>query len=170
VDTSVVTETPSPRLASFWQRRVVAPVVDQLQQGITPRRIAMAITLGALLGIFPVLGTTTMLCAFAAYIFRLNQPIIQAINFLVYPLQLALLIPLYRAGEHLLGRPPMPLQIQILVERFHMDTARFFADFGMIALGGVLVWAIAAPFLGAAIFAAVLPALRGLASRLRRDE
>ena len=40
---------------------------------------------------------------------RLNQPLIQAVNFLAYPLQLALLIPFLRAGEWLFGAPHTPL-------------------------------------------------------------
>src|SRR5258706_253132 len=93
----------SASIASFWQRRVVIPILNQLKQGITPEKIALTIALGALLSVFPILGATTLLCSLAAFALRLNQPIIQVINYLAYPLQIALLIPFYRAGERLLG-------------------------------------------------------------------
>ena len=90
--------------ASWWQRRVVAPIVQQLRQGITPQKIALTLALGGVLGIFPILGATTLLCGIAGVWLRLNQPIIQLVNYLVYPLQIALLIPFYRAGFPIFDR------------------------------------------------------------------
>ena len=51
---------------SFWRRRVVEPIAGQLKQGITPEKIALTIALGMALGIFPILGSTMLLCALAA--------------------------------------------------------------------------------------------------------
>jgi len=152
---------------SFWQRRVLTPIVNQLKQGITPEKIALTLALGVLLSIFPIIGATTILCGLAAFALRLNQPIIQLINYLAYPVQLALLIPFYRAGEHLLGLPLVPLNIPLLLAHFRADTGQFFKDFGLIAVGGILVWLVVTPFLTAAIYFAVRPFLRALATRIR---
>jgi len=151
---------------SFWRRRIVAPIVGQLVQGVTPQKIALTIALGLVLGIFPILGSTTALCALAGIFLRLNQPIIQLVNYLGYPLQLALLIPFYRAGEHLLGREPIPLSIPLLFDRFAADFWQFLRDFGMIAVGGILVWLIAAPCAAAVIYLGVLAPLKGAALRM----
>src|SRR5437868_2134446 len=105
--------------ASFWQRRVVALILAQLRQGITPEKIALTIALGTALGIFPILGSSTVLCAITAIRLRLNQPIIQLVNYLVYPLQLVLLLPFYRSGESLFRQPHVPIfSVSELVERF----------------------------------------------------
>jgi uncharacterized protein (DUF2062 family) len=64
---------------------IFLPIVDLLRQGITPEKIALSIALGAVLGIFPVLGSTTILCAAAAFVLRLNLSAIQIVNFLIYP-------------------------------------------------------------------------------------
>src|SRR5256885_328582 len=69
-------------------RRIIAPILAQLRQGITPEKIALTLALGAALGIFPILGASTLLCAIAGIWLRLNQPVIQLTNYLVYPLQL----------------------------------------------------------------------------------
>jgi uncharacterized protein (DUF2062 family) len=153
--------------ASFWRRRIIAPIVDQLRQGITPEKIALTIALGLLISVFPIIGATTVLCGLVAYALRLNQPLIQIINYLAYPLQLILLIPFYRAGGRLLGVKPVPLNIPIVLERFRADTGQFFKDFGFIALGGVLVWLMAAPIAIAATYYAIRPLLRALAARVR---
>src|SRR5581483_10872024 len=112
---SVVTPAATSPPASFWQRRVVMPIVNQLKQGITPEKIALTLALGLMLSVFPIIGATTLLCGLAAILLRLNQPIIQLINYFAYPLQIALLIPFYRAGERLLGLTPVPLNVPLLI-------------------------------------------------------
>lgn len=153
--------------ASFWQRRVVTLIIKQLKQGITPEKIAFTVSLGLMLSVFPILGATTILCGLAAIVFRLNQPIIQLINYFAYPLQIALLIPFYRAGERLLGLTPIPLNIPLLIEHFRADAGQFFRDFGLIAVGGVLAWLIVAPLFVVALYFAARPFLRALAARAR---
>ncbi len=167
MNATVTTSAAAKPAGSFWQRRVVTPLVNQLKQGITPEKLALTIALGGLIAVFPILGSTTILCGLAAVTLRLNQPIIQLVNYLAYPLQLALLIPFYRAGEWLLGRPPVPLNIPLLFERFAADVGKFFADFGIIAVGGILVWLITAPLAACAIYFLVRPLLRALAARIQ---
>lgn len=67
-------------------------------QGISPKKMALTICLGIYIGTVPVLWGSTILCAALAFIFRLNQPGIQAANYLVYPIQLAMIVPFYRMG------------------------------------------------------------------------
>lgn len=99
----------------FFHRRFVVPIVSLLTQGITPEKIALSLSFGIVLGTFPVLGSTTLLCAAAALIFGLNLPAIQLVNYLVYPIQLLLLVPFIRIGETLFRAAPLPFSLgQIL--------------------------------------------------------
>ena len=150
---------------SFWKRRVVTPLVAQLKQGVTPEKLALTVALGLVLGIFPILGATTLLCGFAAIVLRLNQPVIQLVNYFAYPVQLALIIPIYQAGEKLFGNAPIPLSIPLIFERFRADFGQFLRDFGMIAVQGIVVWCILAPILIAALYFTMRPLLRKLARR-----
>ena len=70
-----------------------------LQTGMSVQKISLCIAFGIVLGIFPVLGATTLLCAVAAFILRLNLPAIQVVNYVVYPLQIFLLVPFYILGS-----------------------------------------------------------------------
>lgn len=162
---SAAEQAPPP---SFWQRRIVTPIVAQLTQGVTPEKIALTVALGSALSVFPILGSTTILCALAGIWFRLNQPIIQLVNYLAYPLQLILLIPFYRAGEHLLGRAPIPLSISLFFERIRAGFLQFLKDFGMVAVGGILVWLILAPLFVVTVYYLTRAPLRALAHRTRR--
>jgi hypothetical protein len=71
--------------------------------GLSPETIALIFTLGLVLGVFPVFGCPTLLCAAAALVFRLNLPAIQLVNQVCSPLQYALLIPLGRAGARIIS-------------------------------------------------------------------
>lgn len=73
-----------------------------LRQGISPRRLALALALGFAFGCIPIVGLPTALCAMIALAFRLNQPLIQAANYAAMPFQLALILPLARLGAKLI--------------------------------------------------------------------
>jgi uncharacterized protein (DUF2062 family) len=152
---------------SWWQRRVIAPLLAQLSQGITPEKIALTLALGAVLGVFPILGACTALCAIAGIALRLNQPIIQAVNYVMYPAQVLLLIPFYRAGEDLFGAAHVPIfSVLELIERFRAGPLQFVLDYGRVALYGIVVWCLLAPLVAALIYLVARPALRVLAARM----
>ena len=155
----------TPVRESFWKRRLVTPMIAQLKQGVTPEKLALTVALGLVLGIFPILGSCTLLCALAAIVLRLNQPVIHLMNYIAYPLQLVMIIPIFRAGEKLFGNAPIPLSIPLIFERFRADFGQFLRDFGMIAVQGIIVWCILAPVLVAALYFTTRPLLRKLALR-----
>lgn len=158
-----MTGEPAP---GWWRRRVVAPVLAQLRQGVTPEQIALTIALGAVLGVFPILGACTALCAVAGVALRLNQPLIQLVNYLVYPLQFVLLIPFYRAGERLFGAEPVPIvDVAALAARFGADPWQFILDYGQVGLYGIAVWLLVAPPAAALLYLTLKPVL----VRLRRS-
>ena len=72
-----------------------------LQQGMSPRKLALTLALGFAIGCIPVIGVPTVLCAALAIMLRLNQPAIQAANYAAMPLQLLLIIPFMRLGKWL---------------------------------------------------------------------
>lgn len=79
-------------------------VIFCLSQGISPRRLALTLALGFAVGCIPVVGIPTVLCAGLALALRLNLPVIQMANYVVMPLQLALIVPFVRLGRRIV--PP----------------------------------------------------------------
>ncbi|GAA4830666.1 DUF2062 domain-containing protein [Algivirga pacifica] len=96
-------EQSSEKKPSFWERKVTQPLIGLLRQGISPHTLALSLSVGAAFGVFPIIGTSTVLCVVMAYFMRLNQVAIQLSNYLVYPVQLLLIIPFFQAGIFLLG-------------------------------------------------------------------
>jgi uncharacterized protein (DUF2062 family) len=152
---------------SLWKRRVINPIVAQLKQGTSPDKITLNIALGAVLGIFPIIGLTTLLCGVVAWRLRLNQPLIQLMNYLMYPVHLLLLLPFYRAGETLFQQPHVPIfSVTDLIERFSTSPMQFMADYGMVGLYGVTVWCLVALPLSGALYLALRSPIKTLAARI----
>ncbi len=151
---------------SWCYRWFVQPIIKQLTAGISAERISWAIALGSVLGIFPILGSPTLVCVFAGWIFKLNHAVLQVFKELVYPFHLALILVFIRAGEYLCGAPKTSFSILQLIEKFKHSPIQFGKDFGMTALYAVIAWAIIAPFLVILIKVAVMPILKKLASSL----
>lgn len=80
-----------------------------LRMGASPQKLAWSIAAGVLVGINPMLGTTTLLCLAVAFIFRLNVAASQLINHIVYPFELLLVVPFIHLGSHIFRTEPMPL-------------------------------------------------------------
>ncbi len=145
---------------SWWRRWLVAPVLAQLTGGASPGQIAWTISLGMVLGIFPIMGSTTVLCVLVGWIFHLNQPVLHVFKALVYPLHLALILVFIRLGERLYGVPLISFSIPELVSKFKDAPLQFGRDFGMAAWHGVSAWLLIAPFAMILIKGAVTPMLR----------
>ena len=111
---------PGPAVG-WLRRRLLDPMAALLRQGLSPRGLAWSLAVGLALGVNPVMGTSTLLCALAGVAFRLNQPALQLANYLAYPLQLLLLIPFIRVGERLTGQAPLPLSVSVLVHGAKAD-------------------------------------------------
>lgn len=131
---------------TFWQRRLVDPIIAQLTQGVTPDKIALTIAVGSALALFPILGTTSLLCLLVGIILRLNQPIIQVVNWLCTPLHIPLIFYCVHLGEKLFGAPHTKFKLQELARLIWQDPVLFAQKFGMTGLHACVVWAIAAPF------------------------
>ena len=150
-------------ITKFW-REGVALIVGQITQGVTPQKIALSIALGLSLGIIPILGITTMLCAVAGIRLKLNQPVIQLVNWLVYPLQLAFLLVFVRIGEWMTHAPHVSFSISDLVQRFHESPGKFFQEFSMTGLHGLVAWLFIAPILTAITYSVLIHPLKKLAA------
>ena len=152
----------------FWRRRVVDPLVDLLAQGLTPERLAMSLAAGLVLGLFPVVGVTTLLCVAAGFAFRLNHLALQLANHLAYPLQLPLVLAFVRLGERLVGAPRVSFDPVKLVRHFERDAAGFLREFGLTGLHAMLGWSLVAPVVLLAVFFSLRSILRRVDAALRR--
>jgi uncharacterized protein (DUF2062 family) len=148
-----------------WQRNVIDPVAEQLTQGITPEKLALTLAVGSALALFPILGTTTLLCLLAGILLRLNQPIIQMVNALCTPLHLPVIYCMVRLGGWMFSVPSTHMGLRMMNHMLWVDPLDFFEKFGMTALHAIAAWAAIFPFWVAITYLLALPVLREVLRR-----
>lgn len=144
------------------QKRILDPIVDLLRQGITPQKIALSLALGIVLGVFPVIGSTTLLCTAAALVLRLNLPAIQLVNYLVYPLQVVLLLPFYRAGEILFGAEHLPISVKEILGMIEADVWDAIVLLWDTTVHAMVVWVLVAPVVSLLLYVLFKPGIERL--------
>ncbi|MFZ4799962.1 MAG: DUF2062 domain-containing protein [Bacteroidia bacterium] len=75
-------------------------IIQIFTYGLSPLQLALTLSFGITLGLFPFIGLTSILCFIFAFIFRLNWVVIQLVNWVVSPLQLVMLVPFYQLGNY----------------------------------------------------------------------
>lgn len=114
----------------------------------------MSISLGVLWGIFPVIGTSTLLCTLSSLALRLNMIIIQAVNYAVYPIQIALLLPYYQLGHLLTGYEVTPANLTFIeTASFSMEAVGGLSgDVALIAINMLVGWISLAPIVSIFVY------------------
>lgn len=157
-DTPNVSPATPPK--SAWERHVIEPIVVQLTQGITPEKIALTLSVGSALALFPILGTTTLLCLLAGILLKLNQPIIQMVNAVCTPLHLPVILLTWRLGGWAFHDENQHMGIRMMNHLFWEDPKDFVERFGAHALHAIVAWAAIAPVWCLATYFIALPVLR----------
>ncbi|MCF3651225.1 DUF2062 domain-containing protein [Synoicihabitans lomoniglobus] len=151
---------------SFWQRRVVAPIVKQLTQGVTPDRISFTLGIGTVCSLFPFLGFTWLLNLVVGVPLRLNQPIMQTFNQLLTPIHLPLILIYVRGGELIWGAQAEPFSVVEMVQNFaDLSLGEFIHKFGWAGAHAFTAWLLTAPLLFAMVYYPLRPVIRRLARR-----
>ncbi|WP_372680800.1 DUF2062 domain-containing protein [Desulfosarcina sp.] len=144
----------------IFHGKIGQPILNLLKQGISPERLSLSIALGTVIGMFPVLGATTLICAAVAMVLRLNQPAIQLFNYLVYPLQILLVIPFMSLGAFIFQGDPPPFSIQELGALFQQNFWGTVAAFFETILYAIVAWILVCTPLFAGIYALCVPVLK----------
>jgi len=150
----------------FLRQRIREPIRQQLTQGLSPEKIALSIAVALTIAVNPIVGTTTILCFAAAWALKLNQPIVQAINWSSYALQLLLIFPFIRLGEWLFHAPRETRSLERLVAMMKADLPAAVRQLRTTLGHAFLAWLAVAPLLATIVYAAAVPLLRVVAQHL----
>jgi uncharacterized protein (DUF2062 family) len=148
-------------------RRLALPVFALLRMGASPEKLAWSIAAGLLIGINPILGSTTILCLALAFVFRLNVAASQLGNHIVYPLELILVIPFIHVASRIFHTAPMPLSANALLRAAREHPLALSRQLWQWEWHAFLLWAVIAAVAVPSIALALTPILRRLLSRVR---
>lgn len=147
--------------------RWLKPFVQLLRQGVSPEKIALTIALGIILGVTPVLGSTMLLCTFAAILFRLNLPAIQLVNGVVYPLQFILLIPFYRLGAWMFRADASAISLGGVTALIREGVGHAIRTLWVVTMHALLAWLVLGIGMLAILYAVLFPLVRQLWRRVQ---
>jgi uncharacterized protein (DUF2062 family) len=153
-------------VANVWKRWVVDPVAGLLKAGADPDRLAWSLALGFVVGVNPLLGSTTVVALGLASLLRLNLVASQVGNHAVYPLELMLFPVFIKVGSLVFATPRIPLAGKALwdsVKHHPWDTTRLLWTWEWHAL---VVWAGFAVVAMPVIAYGIRPVLRHMRERM----
>jgi hypothetical protein len=125
------------RLARSW-----SAFVTIFRQGTDPDRLAECVAWGALLGMLPLPGLNSALCAAVAIRRELNMGLIQAVNWLILVPQIALFLPMAWLGAKILGQSPIPLTREEIGPLLKAGPVTVVKTLGTGLAGAIAVWAL----------------------------
>ncbi|MEQ1946976.1 MAG: DUF2062 domain-containing protein [Bryobacteraceae bacterium] len=152
------------------RHRWLQPFMQLLRQGMSPEKLALTVALGAILGVTPVLGSTTLLCTLAAVALRLNLPAIQLVNGVVYPLQFLLLIPFYKAGAWMFGADASSVSLEGVLQLMRDGIPHAISALWTVTMRALAAWLIIGTVSAGFLFTLVLPVIRRIWRRMHAND
>lgn len=137
-------------------------LISFLSEGLSPRAIALGLAIGVTVGLFPVIGFSSLVCILVAHPLRLNHSLVQGANWAVTSLALLLIIPFLRLSEFVLRVDPLSLE-DFTRTSWKWTTAATELWHGL--LHAVFGWLLCAPVIFSIVYATTLLTMR----RIRRQ-
>jgi len=102
-----------------WNIRALkSKTVALFKQGLSPKELTQSILVSALISIIPILGVSTFLLTVLSLKRKLNLPIMIAISYLAWPLQILMIIPFINIGEFIFSIPQSNHSAQEIIVSF----------------------------------------------------
>jgi uncharacterized protein (DUF2062 family) len=146
----------------------VNPVMGMLRHGAQPERLAWSLALGVVVGVNPLLGSTTLVVLGLAALFRLNLVASQVGNHAMYPLQVVMFPVFIKLGSMVFSTRKLPLVGKALwdaTKHHPWATTRLLWSWEWHAL---VVWVVFAAVAFPLIAMGIRPVLEKMARRVQR--
>ena len=118
---------------------ISSPIINVLKSGLTLESIALSFALGISCGVFPIPGVTSIVGALFVWMLKANLVASTALNYLMTPFNLMLMVPFIRAGEYLFNvKDP----IQFSMEPFSQKFFKALSHYSGALSRAVFVWLI----------------------------
>jgi uncharacterized protein (DUF2062 family) len=152
--------------------RVFLPLLRLLKNGVTPERLGWSLAIALVVGVNPLLGTTTVLMLLLAWMFGLNQVASQIGIHLMWPVQWLLFLPFVNAGIFVFRTSRLPMTKAEIFHLSHKHPLMLIHVLWQWEWHALVVWAVfavcAAPLLASCIRRMLVHSMRHHADLLRQ--
>lgn len=125
--------------------KVKAKASALLKQGLTPKELSQSIIVSGLISTIPILGVSTFMITTVSLKRKLNLPVMISLSYLMWPVQILLIIPFIRVGEFIFSVPRNHHTVEEIINSFQNS---FFQTLNQLSfellcgLGGWLLTAV----------------------------
>jgi uncharacterized protein (DUF2062 family) len=134
--------TPAQHVRDFLHCRVLRPLLRLANGGASHERIAWSLAIGLVIGINPILGTTTVAMLALAWVLRLNVVASQIGTHAMTPLQLLLFLPFVKAGTLLFHDAALPMSKKDIIHLSHRHPLQLIRLLWQWEWHALVVWAV----------------------------
>ena len=125
-------------------KSVLNKFASLFKQGLSPMELTESIIWSVLLSIIPILGVSTFMISTAALKRKLNLPLMVAISYLMWPVQILLIIPFIRLGAFIFAVPSKPHSVEEIVHSFQESFFQTLSHLTFELLCGFGAWLLTA--------------------------
>ena len=128
--------------------------------------IAPTIAVGSACSMFPFLGFTSLFNFVVGLKLKMNQPVMQALNQILGPVHLVMIVLYVRAGEWIWRADDERFSLTELVRSFKEEPLREFVHhFGWAGVHALTAWLLSVPLIIPIVYYILRPILRRAAAR-----
>jgi uncharacterized protein (DUF2062 family) len=117
------------------------------KQGLTPKELTQSIIVSGLISTIPILGLSTFMITTVSLKSKLNLPVMLALSYLLWPIQVLLIIPFIRVGEFIFSVPRNHHAVEEIISSFQNSFFQTLSHLSFELLCGFGGWLLTAvPF------------------------
>jgi len=103
-------------------KKTYEKLINVFKQGLTPKQLALSLTVSIVVSMFPIFGITTIILTALALKLKLNLPIMIIVSYAIEPLKVLLIIPLIKLGGSIFGVKHELLDLISIKESFQENS------------------------------------------------
>ena len=115
-----------------------------LKQGLTPKELSQSIIVSGLISTIPILGVSTFMITTVSLKRKLNFPVMISLSYLMWPVQILLIIPFIRVGEFIFSVPQHRHTVEEIVSSFQSSFFQTLTQLSFELLCGLGGWLLTA--------------------------
>jgi len=122
----------------------IAKIKLLFKQGLTPKELSQSIIVSALISIIPILGVSTFMITTISLKYKLNLPLMIALSYLMWPIQILMIIPFIRLGQFIFSVPGNPHSVEEIISSFQTSFFTTLSNLSFELLCGLGGWLLTA--------------------------
>lgn len=115
-----------------------------LKQGLSPKELSQSIIVSGLISTIPILGVSTFMITTVSLKQKLNLPIMIALSYLMWPVQILMIIPFIRVGEFIFSVPRNHHTVEEIISSFQNSFFQTLSHLSFELLCGLGGWLLTA--------------------------